>query len=59
MRYRVTDQCITCNTCTAFCPVGAIKPGKIYFEISQERCCRCGICAVKCPAQAIIEEGDE
>lgn len=58
MRYQVTDRCITCNTCTAFCPTGAIRPGEIYFEIFQGTCCKCGKCAEKCPAQAIKKESD-
>lgn len=55
MKYQVTDKCITCNTCVAVCPTGAIGKGEIYYEINQEKCAGCGVCYKKCPAEAIKE----
>lgn len=58
MKYEVTENCIICNTCTSFCPTGAIGRGEVHFEINQETCIGCGLCAQKCPASAIREIKD-
>ena len=55
MKYQVTDKCITCNTCVALCPIGAIGKGPVYYEINQEICVKCGMCFKKCPAMAVVE----
>lgn len=55
MKYQVTDKCITCNTCVALCPTGAIGKGSVYYEINQEICVKCGMCFKKCPAMAVVE----
>ena len=56
MKYKVTDKCITCNTCVALCPTGAIGKGLVYYEIDQETCVGCGMCFKKCPAMAVVEQ---
>ena len=47
-------KCISCGTCVAICPVGAIdfdKDGKAIIDRS--KCIRCGACQASCPVEAI------
>ena len=52
MAYKITDECISCGTCAATCPVGAISEGDGKFEIDPEKCTECGSCASVCPVGA-------
>ena len=52
MAYVIGDSCISCGTCEAQCPVGAISAGDIY-SIDADACTECGTCADVCPNEAI------
>ncbi|MDU4959872.1 MAG: 4Fe-4S binding protein [Sporomusaceae bacterium] len=52
MAYKITDACVSCGTCAATCPVGAISEGSPIYVISEE-CVECGACAAVCPVSAI------
>ncbi len=54
--FRITEECISCGTCAANCPAGAINAGDTIYEIDQEKCEQCGLCAMDCPCGAIVEE---
>ncbi len=48
------NKCISCGTCVAICPVGAIdfdKDGKA--KIDKNKCIHCGSCEASCPVEAI------
>lgn len=48
------NKCISCGTCVAICPVGAISfddDGKA--RIDRRKCIRCGACQASCPVEAI------
>ena len=50
-------KCISCGTCVAICPVGAIsfdKDGKAVID--RTKCIRCGACQASCPVEAIKVE---
>ena len=53
--YKITAACIACGSCTADCPVGAIKEGDVY-TIDVNTCIECGSCAGSCPMGAIVQE---
>ena len=36
MAYKISDDCISCGTCEAECPVSAISEGDGKYEISRE-----------------------
>jgi len=52
MAYQITEECVSCGSCAAVCPVEAIKEGEPY-QI-QEGCVECGACAETCPVGAIV-----
>lgn len=54
--FKITEECISCGTCAACCPAGAIQPGDSTYEIDQDKCMQCGLCASECPCGAIVEE---
>ena len=47
-------KCISCGTCVAICPVGAISFDKVgKAVIDTNKCIRCGACQASCPVNAI------
>ena len=52
-RYYITDACIGCKTCGAFCPQNCIDFSNVPAVIEQEHCLHCGNCMQKCPAGAV------
>ena len=56
MAHKITDECISCGTCAAECPVEAISEGDDKYVIDADTCVECGACAAQCPVEAIVEE---
>ena len=53
--YYITENCIGCQVCKAYCPVEAIRFGDCRNEIIQEKCISCGTCYRGCLISAISE----
>lgn len=56
MAHVIGDECVSCGSCEAECPVGAISQGDSQFEIDGSACVDCGTCAGVCPTGAISQE---
>ena len=56
MAYVISDDCVSCGSCAAECPVSAISEGDAHFEINADECIECGTCAAACPTEAISAE---
>ena len=56
MAFVITDSCVSCGSCAAECPVGAISQGDGKYEIDANSCIDCVTCAGVCPTGA-IEQG--
>ena len=53
MAYVISDECISCGSCEAGCPVSSISEGSGKYEINPDTCIDCGACASECPVNAI------
>lgn len=49
--------CVSCKSCVAACPEGAIDWDERGAKIDQSACTRCGKCVVACPTGAIRFDG--
>jgi Fe-S-cluster-containing hydrogenase component 2 len=47
------SKCISCGSCVASCPVGAISFVDGKASINEEICIKCGTCESICPMNAI------
>jgi len=56
MAYQISDDCISCGSCEAECPVNAISAGDGKYVIDADACLDCGACAATCPTDAITAE---
>ena len=48
----ISDECLSCGTCEAECPVGAISEKDGKYVINEDECISCGACAGACPVEA-------
>jgi len=53
MAYIISEECISCGSCSAVCPVEAISEGEERYFIDPDVCTDCGTCAGECPVDAI------
>lgn len=56
MAYFIGNDCISCGSCAAVCPLGIIAPGDSKYVIDAEQCVECGTCADTCPMGAISQQ---
>ncbi len=54
MSLRITEYCLHCSACRAWCPYGAIRIRGSELEIDREICDECGRCVAACPNEAIV-----
>lgn len=54
--HRITEECISCGSCEAECPVEAISEGDEIYVIDADTCTDCGNCVEVCPTEAILAE---
>ena len=52
----INDDCVSCGTCEAECPVGAIAAGDDKYVIDADACVDLGGCRAACTTGAIVEE---
>ena len=50
MAHVIGDECVSCGSCEAECPVGAISQGAEHYEIDADACVDCGQCVTQCPS---------
>ena len=53
MAYVISDECVSCGSCAAFCPADAISEGDGKYVIDADACLDCGTCEAECPNEAI------
>jgi len=51
----ISDDCVSCGTCSEQCPVSAISEGDGKYVIDADSCIDCGACEGACPVGAISE----
>ena len=56
MAHVISDDCVSCGSCAAECPVNAISEGDGKYVIDADTCIDCGTCAATCPTGAISAE---
>ena len=47
MAHVISDECVSCGSCEAECPVGAISEGDGKYEIDADACVDCGACELR------------
>ncbi|MCL2228056.1 MAG: 4Fe-4S binding protein [Oscillospiraceae bacterium] len=53
MAHKISEDCVSCGSCTGVCPVDAIAQGDSIYEIA-DTCIDCGVCVSSCPVDAIL-----
>ena len=53
MAHVIGDECVSCGSCEAECPVGAISQGAEHYEIDADACVDGGAGAAQCPVGGI------
>jgi len=56
MAHKISDACVSCGSCSADCPSGAITEGDSQYQIDPAKCTDCGACVSTCPTEAISAE---
>lgn len=56
MAYFISDDCISCGSCSGVCPVEVISQGDTKYVIDPDGCIDCGSCAGTCPVDAISQQ---
>ena len=51
------EECIACDVCIPYCPVGAISMKDDVAQIDEDECVECGVCfrSGACPTDTIVE----
>lgn len=55
MKYKISNDCIGCQTCIPECPKEAIIPNSDRYQIVSNKCDGCKACVSVCPVEAIVE----
>ena len=53
MAHKISDECISCGSGAATCPVGAMSEGDGKYVVDADTCIDCGACEGACPTGAI------
>ena len=56
MAYKISSACVSCGSCAAVRPAGAISQGDDQYVIDAAACLDCGTCSDACPNGAIGPE---